>query len=72
MDEKSDREIDTNSEKTKINSDFCKCPFCQCCFFSTRDLETHIATFGSSREQHFENHRVTHARIEHGSANGPE
>ncbi len=59
-------------KESKINVDFCKCPFCPCCFFTKVDLERHIATFGGSKEVHFENYRRTHARIEHGSANGPE
>ena len=58
--------------KNEINSNFCRCPFCPCCFFTQADLEKHIATFGNSRELHFENHRRTHARMEFGSANGPE
>jgi hypothetical protein len=59
-------------EKDKINADFCTCPYCPCCFFTKSDLERHMAVFGNSKEEHFENYRRTHARIEHGSANGPE
>jgi hypothetical protein len=66
------KELSEKGEKDRINADFCKCPYCPCCFFTTSDLERHLAVFGNSKEEHFENYRRTHARIEHGSANGPE
>jgi Zn-finger nucleic acid-binding protein len=72
MAERENKEGTSTEEKTKVNADFCRCPFCACCFFTIGDLEKHLKTFGNSKEEHFENHRRTHARMEHGSANGPE
>ena len=72
MAETKTKETVVEENRNEINSDFCQCPFCPCCFFAKADLEKHLATFGNSKEEHFENHRRIHARIEHGSANGPE
>jgi hypothetical protein len=51
--------------------DFCRCPFCACCFVSIQDLETHMATFGSNKEAHSENFRRTHGKVEYGWTNFP-
>jgi hypothetical protein len=72
MEEKEKDTETPNLEKSKINADFCRCPFCPCCFFTKSDMDKHISAFGSSKEEHFENYRRAHGRIEHGSANGPE
>lgn len=72
MAETKSKEPTEAENKKEINSDFCQCPYCPCCFFTKTDLDKHIATFGNSKEGHFENHRRTHARIEFGSSNGPE
>jgi hypothetical protein len=64
--------ITEEREAKEANADFCRCPFCPCCFFTIQDLERHIATFGKNREEHPENYRRTHGRVEHGWASGPE
>jgi hypothetical protein len=46
--------------------DFCRCPFCACCFMSIQDLERHITTFGNNKETHYENVRRTHDKVEYG------
>lgn len=57
--EKESKEADANS---------CKCPFCPCCFLTRHDLERHMAAFGNNREEHSEDYRRTHDRVEYGSA----
>ena len=52
--------------------DFCRCPFCPCYFLTRQDLERHMAAFGSNREEHSEDYRKTHGRVEYGSASGAE
>ena len=54
------------SETKEAHVDFCRCPFCACCFMSIKDLETHVATFGSNKEAHSENFRRAHDKIEYG------
>ena len=54
------------SEAKVDNVDFCRCPFCACCFLSIQDLERHMAAFGSNREEHSETYRRTHGRAEYG------
>ena len=50
----------------KNKNHYLKCPNCPCIFFSQADLEKHIATFGSSKEQHEQFYKRTHGRLEHG------
>ncbi len=61
-------------EKTCINEgdNLLKCPHCQCCFCSQEDLKRHIARYGSSKNEHAEEFRKVHERLEHGSLSGPE
>ena len=72
MEEKENFQKAQVGDKGNLNADFCRCPLCPCCFFTVTDLEKHMKTFGISKEEHYENYRRTHARLEHGSANGPE
>jgi hypothetical protein len=58
--------ITEESEAKEANADFCRCPFCTCWFFTIQDLERHMAAFGSNREEHSENYRRTHGRVEYG------
>lgn len=63
-------------EKEKIektnNNDLIKCPHCTCCFCNETDLKIHLKTYGSSKNEHYEEFRKVHARLEHGSVSGPE
>jgi len=43
-----------------------KCPFCPCIFLCEHDLQRHLSCMGENREEHAENYRRTHGRIEHG------
>ncbi len=43
-----------------------KCPYCACIFLTEADLQKHIATFSSSKEQHEYLYKKTHGRLEHG------
>jgi hypothetical protein len=62
----------TEERDTKeADVDFCRCPFCACCFMSIQDLEKHMATFGSNKEAHSENLRRTHGKIEYGWTSFP-
>jgi len=54
------------SEAKEAIVDFCLCPFCKCCFLTIQDLERHMAAFGRNREEHTENCRRTHGRVEYG------
>jgi hypothetical protein len=38
--------ITEESAAKETHADFCRCPFCACCFLSIQDLERHMATFG--------------------------
>jgi hypothetical protein len=61
------RGITTEERKAKeANANFYRCPFCSCVFFSKADLNSHMAAFGRSREQHEEAYRRTHGRAEYG------
>ncbi|MGE5533110.1 MAG: hypothetical protein ACM3UL_03265 [Ignavibacteria bacterium] len=53
------------TQETNNNKHY-KCPHCACIFLSQKDLEKHMSTFGSSKEQHEYNYRNTHGRLEHG------
>jgi hypothetical protein len=64
--------ITEEREAKEANADFRRCPFCPCCFFTIQDLERHMAAFGKNREEHSEDYRRTHGRVEHGWANGSE
>jgi hypothetical protein len=59
-------------EAKEVEASFCKCPFCPCCFLTREDLERHMAAFGNNREEHSEDYRRIHGRVEHGSGSGPE
>jgi len=63
--------ITEESETKEADVDFYRCPFCACCFMSIKDLETHMAAFGSNKEVHSENFRRAHGKIEHGWTNFP-
>ncbi len=49
-----------------------KCPHCMCHFCTEADLRRHIATYGTSEENHTSKFKYEHGRLEHGSSSGPE
>lgn len=64
--------LETEKISNKDGDNLLKCPNCQCCFCSAEDLKRHIARYGSSKNEHAEEFRKVHERLEHGSFSGPE
>lgn len=54
-------------EEGRSEGGFCRCPFCPCVFCTRADLERHMSAFGSVKEQHLEEFRRRHSRIEYSS-----
>ncbi|MCJ7793468.1 hypothetical protein MUP42_00895 [Candidatus Bathyarchaeota archaeon] len=60
-----------NNQEGNVNN-LHKCPFCPCCFCNEADLKKHLSSYGTSKDEHFEEFRKAHGRLEHGSFGGPE
>jgi SET domain-containing protein len=55
-----------NEDNVTLNKHF-KCPYCACIFLTEIDLKKHLGCMGDHKEEHLDNYRRTHGRIEHGS-----
>jgi uncharacterized C2H2 Zn-finger protein len=52
-------------EEGRSEEGFYRCPFCPCVFCSRIDLERHLSAFGNIKEQHSEEYKRCHSRIEY-------
>lgn len=51
---------------TQMPPDLFKCPFCPCITATEKDLNTHIAAFGTDPATHFAKYKKTHRDLEWG------
>jgi len=55
-------------EERRSEEGFYRCPFCPCVFCTKSDLDGHMSAFGNEKQQHLNEYRRCHSRIEYSSA----